>query len=239
MKGRPYLFFSAIVAAFGGFLFGFDIAIISGAKQSVQVLWQLPDGNYGLAVTIALYATVLGAILGRIPADRYGRKTTLFWVGILCLVSALGSALTSGINAFIFFRFLGGLAIGACCVTAPKYISELAPIDMRGKLVALFQMNIIFGVVVAFIAIYMFTDMRDDGWRWMLGVEAIPAFVYAVLILLVPRSPRWLIVKKEDVGKAKEILTRIDPAMVDSNIAAIQESRLKKSKSIKSKLFSW
>jgi MFS family permease len=238
MKGKSYLFLSSIVAALGGFLFGFDTAVISGAEQAIQVIWQLNDVSHGLAVAIALYGTVMGALLGGIPADKYGRKVTLFWVGVLYFISALGSALAPEIYSFMFFRFIGGLGVGASSVAAPMYISEIAPAKMRGRLVALFQFNVVLGIVVAYISNYFMTDIGENAWRWMLGVEAIPAFIYAVMVLFVPQSPRWLIVKKDDVEKARAILTKIDPATVETSLIAIHASHSNIIGSVQSRFFS-
>ncbi len=238
MKGKSFLFLSSIVAALGGFLFGFDTAVISGAEQAIQVLWQLDDVSHGLAVAIALYGTVIGALLGGIPADRYGRKVTLFWVGVLYLVSALGSALAPEIYSFMFFRFIGGLGVGASSVAAPMYISEISPAHMRGRLVALFQFNVVLGIVIAYISNYLLADIGENAWRWMLGVEAIPALIYSAMVLMVPQSPRWLIVKRDDVEKARAILMKIDPTTVEEAIVAIQESHQRKADVSKSRFFS-
>lgn len=235
MKGKSYLFLIAAAVAFGGFLFGFDAALISGTKQPMQVFWQLSDFALGWAMSIALIGTVIGALLGFIPADFFGRKTTLFWAGVLCFVSSMASSMVPDVNSFMFFRFIGGLGVGVCCYTAPKYIAEISPADMKWRLIALFQFNIIFGVVAAYIIIYMLTDMRDNGWRWMLRVEAVLPLIYAALVMIVPKSPHWLIVKKGAVAEARSILARIDPSAVDSTITAIQASRIKGSDSIKPK----
>jgi len=238
MKGKSYLFLSSIVAALGGFLFGFDTAVISGAEQFIQNLWQLDDVSHGLAVAIALYGTVIGAMLGGIPADKFGRKVTLIWVGILYFVSALGSALAPEIYSFMIFRFIGGLGVGASSVAAPMYISEIAPANMRGRLVALFQFNVVLGIVIAYISNYFLADIGENAWRWMLGVEAIPATIYTIMVFFVPQSPRWLIVKKEQVEKARAILTKIDPSTVESALVAIKASHMSKTEAAKSRFFS-
>ncbi len=235
MKFNRYVFLSAIVAALGGFLFGFDTAVISGAEQDIQRLWQLSDFENGLAVAIALYGTVLGALFGGIPANAIGRKKTLIWVGILYLVSALGSALAPEIVSFMIFRFIGGVGVGASSVAAPMYISEISPAKSRGTLVALFQFNIVLGIVVAYISNYLLSDMGEQAWRWMLGVEAIPAFIYCIMVTFVPKSPRWLIIKKNERMEAREILQKLDPAHVDESIQAIitsHESNIAKAKPV-------
>ena len=225
MKGNTYIFLSAIVAALGGFLFGFDTAVISGAEQAIQKLWQLDDVSHGLAVAIALYGTVIGALTGGIPADRFGRKRTLFWIGVLYFVSALGSSLAPEIYSFMFFRFVGGLGVGASSVVAPMYISEIAPAHRRGRLVALFQFNIVLGIVLAYANNYFMAGIGENAWRWMLGMEAVPALIYAIMVTFVPRSPRWLVVIKGNVEEATRILNQVDPSHAAQELVAIQESK--------------
>src|SRR5690554_232746 len=194
MKNSRYVIFLSLVAALGGFLFGFDTAVISGAEKDIQGIWGLSDWVHGLAIAIALYGTVLGALFGGIPADKYGRKIALIWIGVLYFVSAVGSALAPEIISFMFFRFIGGIGVGASSVVAPLYITEIAPAKNRGKLVALFQFNLVFGILMAYFSNYLI-DLSNwsQAWRWMLGVEAIPAIVYTLMVLRVPESPRWLI----------------------------------------------
>ena len=232
MKITNYVLFLSVVAALGGFLFGFDTAVISGAERHIQQIWTLTDWSHGLAVAIALYGTVIGALFGGIPADKYGRKVALIWIGLLYLVSALGSALAPEVYSFMVFRFIGGLGVGASSVVAPMYISEISPAGNRGKLVALFQFNLVFGILVAYFSNYLIDlAVVVDSWRWMLGVEAIPALAYTLLVLKVPQSPRWLIAKKDDFHTAREILTKTDPYGVDEAIAlAIEEKKIQKSK---------
>lgn len=226
-QNKNYVLFLSITAALGGFLFGFDTAVISGAERDIQQLWNLSDWIHGLAVAMALYGTVIGALFGGIPADKYGRKASLVWIGVFYLVSALGSALANDVNTFMFFRFLGGLGVGASSVVAPMYISEIAPAKRRGQLVALYQFNIVFGILVAYFSNYLIgTANLAEAWRWMLAVEAIPALIYSILIIKVPKSPRWLIAKKQDYEGAREILTKTDPEGVDEAIhLAIEESK--------------
>ncbi|WP_143960433.1 sugar porter family MFS transporter [Litoribacter populi] len=212
MKNRGYVYFLSIVAALGGFLFGFDTAVISGAERSIQTNWNLSDWYHGVAVAIALYGTVIGALFGGLPSDKYGRKKVLLWIGILYFVSALGSAMATDVYTFMIFRFLGGLGVGASSVVAPMYISEIAPANNRGKLVALFQFNIVFGILMAYFSNYLIgITITMDAWRYMLGVEAIPALIYTILVLRVPESPRWLVVKKGDTSSALAILMKTDP----------------------------
>ncbi len=227
MSSKNYAFFVSITAALGGFLFGFDTAVISGAERDIQEVWQLSDWIHGLAIASALYGTVIGALFGGIPADRMGRKKSLLWIGLFYLVSALGSAVAWDITSFTLFRFLGGLGVGASSVVAPMYISEIAPAKNRGLLVALYQFNIVFGIVMAYVSNYLIgTAGLPEDWRWMLGVEAIPALIYSVMIFSIPESPRWLIAKFNDLKKAREILTRTDPDGVDEAIRlAIEEEK--------------
>lgn len=215
--------FWSITVALGGFLFGFDTAVISGAEQSIQKLWNLSDGMHGLAVAIALYGTVLGALFGGLPADRYGRKKTLCGVGILYLVSALGSAMAPEVYSFMFFRFLGGIGVGASSVAAPMYISEISPADKRGRLTALFQFNIVSGILIAYMSNFLLTGIGGNAWRWMLGVEAIPALAFTLMVLAVPRSPRWLVNKLGDEQAAREVLDIIDPSTAEAELEGIKK----------------
>ncbi len=202
------MFFWSLTSALAGFLFGFDTVVISGAEQRIQELWQLTPGVHGFAIASALYGTVLGAILGGIPTDRFGRKPTLFGIGLLYIVSALGSALASDVQLFIIARFIGGLGIGISTVVAPLYISEIAPAKHRGLLAGMFQFNIVFGIVVAYLSNALLTGIGPDAWRWMLGVAAVPSLVYACFCLGLPESPRWLLGKGRD-PQALDILSSL------------------------------
>ena len=215
----------SIIISLGGFLFGLDTAVISGAEQAIQALWGLGVFEHGLTVSIALIGTVIGAMLGGIPSDGMGRKKTLFWVAVLFLASSVGSALSIDWYSFLFFRFVGGLGIGCSSVTAPMYISELAPPSHRGRLVAIFQFNVVFGILIAFLSNYLLQDISDNSWRWMLGIQAFPATLFMVLILFIPESPRWLIIKKGSLEEAKEILKLINPATAEKELQSIQLTR--------------
>lgn len=215
------VFVWAIIIALGGFLFGLDTAVISGAEQTIQQLWELDVFEHGLTVSIALIGTVVGAMLGGIPTDRLGRKKTLLWIAVLFLVSAIGSALAIDWYSFLLFRFIGGLAVGCSSVTAPMYISELSPASHRGRLVAMFQFNVVLGILVAFVSNYLLQSLGDNAWRWMLGIIAFPAAVFLVLILFIPESPRWLIVKRRLYEEAKEILQRINQKTADAEFDSI------------------
>jgi sugar porter (SP) family MFS transporter len=207
------IFFWSITVALAGFLFGFDTVVISGADLSLQALWPRGEFFHGFVVMAsALWGTVVGALFGGIPTDRLGRKKTLIWIGVFYFVSAVGSALANDPWVFAFFRFLGGLGVGASTVAAPAYISEIAPANNRGKLVALYQFNIVFGILIAFLSNYLLGGLGENAWRWMLGVEAFPALAYTLMVFIVPESPRWLLIKKHDRAAAAKTLRLIDPS---------------------------
>lgn len=215
----------SITVALAGFLFGFDTAVISGADKPIQALWGLSDLQHGLLImSMALWGTVIGAIFGNWPTDALGRRATLLMIGVLYLVSAVGSAVVSDPWLFAFFRLIGGIGVGISSVAAPTYISEIAPPRHRGFLVAMYQFNIVFGILMAFVSNYVIGSlMSDDAWRWMLGIEAIPALIYTLMITRVPRSPRWLILKKNAIEEASQVLRQINPdADVDAEINAIR-----------------
>ena len=184
MKGR--IFFWSLTSALAGFLFGFDTVVISGAEQTIQSLWGLSPGLHGFAMASALYGTVLGALFGGWPTDRWGRRATLLWIGILYFISAVWSGLATGVYTFIIARFIGGLGVGISTVAAPLYISEIAPAERRGRLAGMFQFNIVFGILVAFVSNALIAGIGQHAWRWMLGVAAIPV---AHLHRAVFRSP--------------------------------------------------
>src|SRR6202012_1882748 len=165
----------SIIMALGGFLFGFDTAVISGAEQSIQSYWSLSSLQHGLTVSIALIGTVIGALTAAIPTDRFGRKRTLYIIAVHYLLSSLGTALSFNWYAFLFFRFMGGLGVGASSVTAPIYISEIAPAGRRGKLVGLFQFNVVFGIVISYLSNYLIGLTGENSWRLMLGIQAVPS----------------------------------------------------------------
>ncbi len=215
----------SVVVALGGFLFGFDTAVISGAEQDIKRVWEFSDVLHGIAIGVALYGTVFGALFGGIPATKYGRKKTLLWIGIFYLISAIGSALAPGVYVFMAFRMLGGLAIGASSVVAPMYITEIAPAKNRGKLVATFQFNIVFGILLAYLSNYLLQGVGgDNSWRLMLGIVAIPAVIYCILVFFVPESPRWLMVHRGDYDTARRTLEISDPEGVDEAILALHKS---------------
>ncbi|MFV5684024.1 sugar porter family MFS transporter [Flavobacterium sp. GB2R13] len=196
----------SLIASLAGFLFGFDTVVISGADKKLQVLWNSSDAFHGTVVMgMALWGTVFGAIFGGIPTNKIGRKNTLLWIGILFFISAIGSAMANNPFVFAAFRFIGGLGVGASTIAAPAYISEIAPAKDRGKLVAFYQFNIVLGILVAFLSNYLLRNMGENSWRWMMGVQAIPSFIYTVFIYTIPKSPRWLLSKSRN-EEAKKVL---------------------------------
>jgi sugar porter (SP) family MFS transporter len=201
----------SITAALAGFLFGFDTVVISGAEKKLQLLWGSSDMFHGVVVIgMALWGTVVGAFFGGIPTNRIGRKNTLIWIGVLYTISAIGSAFANDPITFAFFRFIGGLGVGASTIAAPAYISEIAPAKDRGKLVGLYQFNIVFGILIAFLSNYLLNDIGENAWRWMVGVEAFPAVFYTVFALTIPKSPRWLLTKFRN-SEARGVLQIISP----------------------------
>ena len=203
--------FWSLTVAIAGFLFGFDTVVISGANEPIKELWNTSPLFHGTFImSMALWGTVIGALLGGLPADKFGRKKTLFWIGLLFLISALGSALAIDKYSFSFFRFIGGIGVGASSVVAPMYITEITSAKNRGKLVALYQFNLVFGILLAYFSNYWLKGFDGvNDWRWMLGVEAAPALFYCIMILGVPKSPRWLITKKNNDEEALSILNFI------------------------------
>lgn len=222
----------AMIAALAGFLFGFDTAVISGAEQAVQKVWNMSDALHGLAISSALWGTVIGALTGGWPSDRWGRRPTLIAIGVFYAISALGSALAWDPASFIVFRVLGGLAIGVSSVTAPAYIAEIAPREQRGRLVALFQTMIVLGILVAFLSNFLLGNIGEDGWRWMLGVVAVPSFAYLAATLRIPESPRWLYCHAGREAEARAILQQINPATVDETLSAIAAEAAEDSRTI-------
>jgi sugar porter (SP) family MFS transporter len=207
---NKHVLFWSITVGLGGLLFGMDVAVISGAELAIQQLWHLDSFTHGLAIAAALYGTVIGAALGGIPADLFGRKKTLFWIGLSFFVSSIGAAIAPDVNSFMLFRFLGGLGIGASSVVAPIYISEIAPAKHRGKLVISFQLNIVLGILIAYVSNYVIQGMEND-WRIMLGVVSLPSLLFSILILLTPETPQFLLLKRNDLAGARKVLALADP----------------------------
>jgi sugar porter (SP) family MFS transporter len=218
MKAR--LFAWSLTSALAGFLFGFDTVVISGAEQKIQALWGLTPAQHGFAIAAALYGTVAGSLLGGWPTDRFGRRRTLITIGLLYVIGSLWSALATDVRAFAIARAIGGLGIGISTVAAPLYISEIAPSSYRGRLAGLFQFNIVFGILVAFLSNAMLSGLGEHAWRWMLGVMAVPALVYTVLCVGLPESPRWLLTRKQDRSGGLAVLRRIEPELDERAIEA-------------------
>ncbi|UTW63804.1 sugar porter family MFS transporter [bacterium SCSIO 12741] len=226
------VFMWALVVALAGFLFGFDTIVISGADKSLQELWNSSELFHGSVVMgMALWGTVAGALLGGYPTNRLGRKKTLIGIGFLYLVSAIGSALVSDPYSFAFFRFIGGLGVGASTIAAPAYLSEIAPADRRGRLVAMYQLSIVLGILVAFLSNFLLSGLGENAWRYMLGAEAIPALIYCLLILLIPRSPRWLVLSGKEM-EAKEVWSKLGVVGVDNRMVKLKEGKNKASETI-------
>ena len=216
----------SLTVALAGFLFGFDTVVISGANAPIKELWQTSAWFHGVFImSMALWGTVLGSLGGGVPTRVWGRKKTLIVVGLLYLISAVGSALAPDPYLFSFFRFLGGVGVGASTVAAPTYISEISSAKNRGRLVALYQFNIVFGILIAFISNYLLSGIGGaSDWRWMLGVEALPAAIYCALIFSVPNSPRWLVVERNDEAGALATLQLIhsDPGEAQAELDVIK-----------------
>ena len=217
---NPKLLFWSITAALAGFLFGFDTVVISGAEQKIQAVWKLSPAMHGLAISMALWGTVLGSIIGSWPTDHFGRKKTLLWIGMLYLVSAAWSSLATDVYSFMIARFIGGLGVGISTVAAPLFISEIAPAERRGQLVGMFQFNIVFGILVAFVSNHLLIGFGENAWRWMLGVEVLPALTYSLMCMRLPESPRWLIGRKGDRQGAVAVLRQIHPGATDVEVSA-------------------
>jgi sugar porter (SP) family MFS transporter len=217
------LFLWALTSALAGFLFGFDTVVISGAEQTIQKLWGLSSTLHGLAISMALWGTVLGSLVGGYPTERFGRRKTLLWIGILYFVSAIGSAYAQDVYSFMIARFIGGLGVGISTVAAPMYISEIAPPKYRGRLTGMFQFNIVLGILIAFLSNSLLSGVGVNAWRWMLGVQAIPALFYSVMCLGLPESPRWLITHGGDRKGGIRIFRLINPEATDEQINTLAD----------------
>ncbi|WP_207514087.1 sugar porter family MFS transporter [Longitalea luteola] len=220
------LFGISLIAALAGFIFGFDTVVISGANLPIKELWHTSPWFHGFFImSMALWGTVVGAIFGGLPTQKYGRKKVLLWIGILFSVSAIGSALANDPYIFSFFRFIGGLGIGISSVAAPTYVSEISTPSTRGRLVAMYQFNIVFGILVAFLSNYFLQGVGgSNDWRWMLGVMAIPSLIYTFMVFGIPESPRWLVSVKKDHDAAGKVMARLGMNNIDDEIKLIADS---------------
>lgn len=224
---RSSLLGVVVIAAMGGLLFGFDVAVISGAKSALEAAFKLDSFWLGFTVAAALIGTIVGAMTTGKPSDAYGRRTTLLIIAVLYFVSAVGSALAWDWYSFVAFRFIGGIGVGGASVVSPLYIAEISPARLRGRLVAITQFNIVLGILLAYLSNYLVAqcEMGATEWRWMFGIEAFPALAFFFLLFLTPRSPRWLL-GRQRVAEARTVLERFgaDSGDVDGDIAAIQHS---------------
>lgn len=225
MKLTGTLIKSTIVAALGGLLFGFDTAVIAGTTADLTRTFSLSDKALGFTVAVALIGTVLGAITASIPGDRYGRRDSLRVLAVLYLISALGCAVAWNWGSLLFFRFIGGLGIGGSSVLGPMYIAEIAPAKWRGRLVGLFQFNIVAGILLAYLSNYLIGQggFGEQEWRWMLGVSGIPALFFFLMLFGIPRSPRWLM-QQSRAGEARKVLVDIGEENVDAELEDIRQS---------------
>ena len=225
MKLNGTLIKSAIVAALGGLVFGFDTAVISGTIDALKQTYHLTPGTVGVTVASALLGTVFGAMLAGIPGERYGRRDSLRITGVLYLVSALGCALAWDWNSLVVFRFIGGLGIGASSVLGPMYIAEIAPPRLRGRLVGLFQFNIVFGILLAYFSNYVIAQMQFGANGVALGIwrRCCSDHAFFILLFAIPRSPRWL-VKKGRVEEARAVLQLIGEENYEQELQEIVES---------------
>jgi MFS transporter, SP family, arabinose:H+ symporter len=217
------LFYWALTSALAGFLFGFDTVVISGAEKTIQKLWNLSDTMHGLAMGSALWGTVVGSLIGGWPTDKFGRKKTLLSLGVLYLISAVWCGIASDVYQLMIARFIGGLAIGISTIAAPLYISEISPPKNRGLLTGMFQFNIVFGILVAFLSNYIIAkglNVGENAWRWMLAIVAIPSLMYTVMCFGIPESPRWLLTRgQRDEGL--RVLKLINPEMPDAALGTL------------------
>ncbi|NQU88044.1 MAG: sugar porter family MFS transporter [Mariniphaga sp.] len=218
MKNKLFLYKSSLVAALAGFLFGFDTVVISGAEQTIQSIWNLNSTLHGLAISMALWGTVIGAMIGGIPTEKFGRRKTLLGIGILYLLSALGSAFAPEVYSFMFFRFIGGVGVGISTIAAPLFISEISPPKYRGRLTGMFQFNIVFGILVAYMSNALLGGIENNAWRWMLGVEALPALLYVIFSIGLPESPRWLIIHNKDRIAALNVFKKINTSASEKEL---------------------
>jgi sugar porter (SP) family MFS transporter len=239
MKLNKRLLFITLTAALGGFLFGFDTAVIAGATSALEQLFNLDKFWLGFTVSIALIGTIIGTLIVGKPADTYGRRKILFYLAVFYALSSIGCAFAFDWYSLLFFRFLGGIAVGGVSVVGPMYIAEIAPAKYRGRLVGMFQFNVVLGILMAYFSNYLvgLFDLGEVEWRWKLGVMAIPSILFFVTLLFIPRSPRWLI-KMGLIDEARAVLQLTGEEFIEKEIAEILESIESEKKDGKELLFS-
>ncbi len=222
---NAFLLKSTIVAALGGLLFGFDTAVIAGTTDALTKVFALTPTLLGITVSAALWGTVIGSMFAAAPSDRYGRRASLRALAVLYVVTALGCALAWDWNSFIFFRFIGGLAIGGSSVIGPMYIAEIAPAAKRGRLVGFFQFNIVTGILVAYLSNYLvgLGSFGDAEWRWKLGVTAAPAVLFFLALFSIPQSPRWL-VRRGSLDEARDVFAKIGEPDPEGEVKDVMDS---------------
>ena len=237
-RATPAIVLSAAGAALGGLLFGFDTAVISGATQALQTQFGLTDAMLGFTVASALIGTVLGSLVAGAPADRFGRKAVMLTVAIAYVISSLGTGLAPDLNTFLVFRFMGGLAIGAASVVTPIYIAEVSPARFRGRLVAMNQLNIVLGILIAFLSNYIIAGLvsPDVAWRWMFGIVAVPSAIFLAVSLVLPESPRWLAIHGHS-ERAKGVMPRLGFADPRAELARIEAAEAREEATGKPRLF--
>lgn len=225
MKLNAYLVKSTVVAALGGLLFGFDTAVISGTTSALTSAYRLSPALLGVTVASALWGTILGAMLAGFPGERFGRRDSLRGLAILYLISALGCAGAWNWPSLVAFRFIGGLGIGGSSVLGPMYIAEIAPANLRGRLVGFFQFNVVFGILLAYFSNYVISleHFGTTEWRWELGITAVPAALFFVMLFTIPRSPRWL-VKQGRSAEARTVLQLTGDEHFERDLQEIVES---------------
>jgi sugar porter (SP) family MFS transporter len=238
MKINATLLKSTVIAALGGLLFGFDTAVIAGTTEALTQLYHLTPSLLGVTVSSALVGTILGAMLAGYPGERYGRRDSLRFMAILYVISALGCAFAWNWESLLVFRFVGGLGIGGSSVLGPMYIAEIAPAEWRGRLVGVFQFNVVFGILLAYFSNYVITLLRFGAaeWRWELGIAALPAAIFLLLLFAIPRSPRWL-VKKKRMEEARTVLRITGVTNYEQELQEIAESIHAERSSTEEKLF--
>jgi sugar porter (SP) family MFS transporter len=216
---------STVVAALGGLLFGFDTAVIAGVTGALSVEYRLSPASLGLTVSIALWGTIVGAMLAGIPGDRWGRRGSLRIMAVLYFVSALGCAFAWNWHGLALARFVGGLGIGGSSVLGPMYIAEVAPAKWRGRLVGFFQFNVVSGILAAYLSNYVIGQLGFGPleWRWKLGIAAVPSALFFLMLFFIPRSPRWL-VKKGRLAEAGEVLRMTGEENAERDLLEIVES---------------